>query len=119
MSTNAIDSLMRSVGQIVWELQITGETAGDTPLDVPVPVTKKHRVYGVWRLATAELLEQIGTSTQADAIFVSRETITMTSQLEFEDVKYEITERVDARPHHAGNMYAYICHRYPRRSQIA
>ena len=115
MNPNAIDSIIRDIGPVVWELQITSEAAGDTPLDVPKPVTKRHRVYGNFRLATSELLEKIGTSTQGDAFFVSREVIDPTSQLEHDDVKYEITERVDANPLHCGAMYTYILHRYGKR----
>jgi len=110
-----IDSLIRAIGPVVWEIQITSTTAGDTPLDVPNPVTKRHRVYGNFRLATAELLEKIGTSTQGDAFFVSRETIDLTSQLEYEDTLYEITERIDANPLHCGKMYTYVLHRYGKR----
>ena len=105
MNPNAIDSLIRDIGPVIWEIQITSTTAGDTPLDVPTPVTKRHRVYGNFRLATAELLEKIGTSAQGDAFFVSRETIDPTSQLEHEEVKYEITERIDANPLHCGAIY--------------
>ncbi len=108
---NATDTLLRSVGQIVWEIRIMAEAAGDTLLDTPTLVTKKVRVYGVFRLATVELLEQIGTSLQGDAVFFVRSQIDMKSQLEFEDKVYELTEEIVQRPLHAGKGYTYILHR--------
>lgn len=113
--SNAVDSLLREVGQEVWELVITGEAEGDTLLDVPAATTKRHRVYGIFRLATVELLEQIGTSTQADAVFYTREQLTMTSQLEHNDAFYEITEEVPIDPLHAGMGWVYVLHRHPKR----
>lgn len=117
LTSNAIDCIMRAVGQEVWELQITAETAGDTPLDVPVKVKKRHRVYGTFRLATIEMLEKIGTSVQGDALFISRDVIDLTSQLEYEDIIYEITQKVDAIPLHTGKMYTYVLHKYGLRRE--
>ena len=115
LTSNAIDSIMRAVGQEVWELQITAETAGDTPLDVPEPVQKRHRVYGAFRLATIEMLEKIGTSVQGDALFISRDVIDLTSQLEYKDDIYEITDKIDALPLHTGPMYTYVLHKTGKR----
>ena len=115
LKTNAIDCIMRAVGQEVWELQITAETAGDTPLDVPVKVKKRHRVYGTVRLATVEQLEKIGTSVQGDALFISRDVIDLTSQLEYKDEIYEITDKIDALPLHTGPMYTYVLHKTGKR----
>lgn len=117
LTTNAIDSIMRAVGQEVWELQITGETAGDTPLDVPDPTQKRHRVYGAFRLATVEQLEKIGTSVQGDALFISRDVIDLTSQLEYKDTIYEITDKIDALPYLTGPMYTYVLHKTGKRRE--
>lgn len=117
LETNAIDCAMRAVGQEVWELQITGETAGDTPLDVPDPVLKRHRVYGAFRLANIDFLEKIGASKQGDALFISRDVINLQSQLEYKDDRYEITERLDALPYLTGPMYTYVLHRYGKRRE--
>lgn len=112
---NVIDSLLRTIGPVIWEVKIMAETAGDTPMDVPVAQTKNHRVYGNFRLATTELLEKIGTSTQGDALLVSRDVIDPTSQILYNDIYYEITKRIDADPLYAGKMYTYVLHRYGKR----
>jgi hypothetical protein len=113
--TNAVDSYLTQHGQKVWELRITGETAGDTPLDSPNLVTKRHRVYGIFRLATQELFEKIGVATQGDAAFYSREQIDMTSQLEYDGQRYEIAEELEVNPVHAGASWVYILRRHPER----
>jgi len=117
LTTNAIDSLIREVGPVVWEIKIMSTTAGDTPLDVPTSVTKRHRVYGTFRLANIALLEKIGTSKQGDALFVSRETVNIESQIEYDGNLYEITDRIDAKPLHAGAIYTYVLHRQGKRRE--
>lgn len=112
---NAVDSLLRDIGQIVWELVITGETAGDTLLDVPRATTKRHRVYGIFTVGTREILELVGTSLDGDAVFVTREQLAMTSQIEHEGIYYEITDERIVEPLHTGRHYAYVLRRHPAR----
>lgn len=111
----AVDSLLRDVGQVIWEIQITGEAAGDTLLDTPTLTTKKHRVYGIFSFMTKELFEKIGTSTQADAVLFTREQLTMTSQIEHNDIRYEITDERIIDPLHVRYGYVYILHKHPKR----
>ena len=113
MDKNAADTLLRAVGQEIWEIQITATAAGDTLLDVPEPTEKKHRIYGTFQLATIELFERIGTSIQGDAVVFVREQLELTSQIEYNDVRYEITEEKVIEPLHAGKSYAYVLHKYP------
>lgn len=113
---NSIDTLLRSVGQTIWEIRVMSETAGDTLLDTPIQVTKRHRVYGIFRLATKELFELVGISTQGDAVLFTRERISLTSQLEHNSIKYEITEEVQIEPIHTGDSWIYILHRHPKRT---
>lgn len=112
---NSIDTLLRSVGQVVYEVQITAETDGDTLLDTPELTTKDHRVYGIFRFGTEELFELVGTSTQGDAVFFTREQLTLTSQLKHLDVLYEIKEEIPIDPLHTGMGYAYVLFRKGRR----
>ena len=113
---NAIDCLLHVAGQTIWELKITASAAGDTLLDVPTQTKKKHRVYGIFRHGTRELFEHIGTETDGDAVVFVREQLDLTSQVEYRDIIYEITEEVFIEPLHTGTGYAYILHRYPRRT---
>ena len=112
---NAIDTLLREVGQVIYEIQITGETAGDTALDTPTYATKTHRVYGIFRFATKELFEEIGTSLQADAVLFVREQLSMTSQIKNNDIFYEIRQEMIVDPLHTGLGYAYILSKYPEK----
>ena len=109
--SSAFECIIRTMGQEIWELQITAETAGDTLLDVPEYTTKRHRIYGVYRIATAELLEKIGTSTQGDAILFTTEQLTLTSQIEYKDVVYEIEEEIEHNYYLAEKGYSYIIRR--------
>jgi len=112
----ALDTLLHDVGQVIYEIQVTGEVAGDTPLDTSVQTVKKHRIYGIFSLATQEIFEKIGTSIQGDAVVFTREQLTLTSQIEHNDIRYEITEERVVDPLHTGLGYVYILHRHPRRA---
>ena len=105
---NVIDCLLKQVGQVVYEVRITGETDGDTLLDVPTYTTVNHRVYGIFKMATRELLELVATSTQGDAVFFAREQIDLTSQLQHNEILYEINEEAVIEPLHTGLGYAYV-----------
>ena len=106
--SNATYTVLRSVGQNVWEIRIMGETAGDTLFDVPFYRTKKHRVYGVFTLTTTESFQHIGTATQGDASFYCKERIAMTSQFYHDDLTFEIAEEIPHNPLYAGNGWIYI-----------
>lgn len=108
---NSVETLLRAIGQTVWEIQITGTTAGDTLLDIPTPTTKQHRIYGTFKIATRELLEMIGTSTQGDAILFTLEQVDLTSQILYDDVYYEIEEEVEHNFYLMPKGYSYILRR--------
>jgi len=108
---NATKLMMRTLGPEIWELQITGSTDGDTLLDTPTYTKKRHRVYGIWRVATEELLELVGTSTQGDAVLFTFEQLTLTSQIEYKDILYEIESEVENNYYLTGNGYTYILRR--------
>lgn len=107
----AIHTMLRAIGQEIWELQITGTTAGDTILDVPVDTVKRHRIYGIYRAASAELLEKIGTSIQGDAVLFTTEQITLTSQIEYNDVVYEVEEELEHAYYLMDFGFSYILRR--------
>jgi hypothetical protein len=111
MTNSAWDCILRTIGQEIWEVQITAETAGDTLLDVPTYTTKKHRIYGVFRVATKELLELVGTSLQGDAVLFTNEQLDLTSQIEVDDVTYEIEEELKHNYYLANKGYSYILRR--------
>ena len=112
---SAWQCIIRTMGQEIWELQITGSTDGDTLLDVPKDTLKRHRIYGVYRIATQELLELIGTSKQGDAIVFTTEQLTLTSQIEYKDVVYEIEDEIEHNYYLAESGYSYILRRKGRK----
>lgn len=111
--SNSVDSYLTEYGQKVWEHRITSEAAGDTLMDTPTLTTKKHRVYGIFRLATQEWFQLVGIATEGDAVFYSRERLNMTSQLEYNDAFYEIAEELEVNPVHVGASHAYVLRRHP------
>ena len=120
--TNSTDLWLKCTGQEIWELEVTSSTAGDTPLDVPVDTTKRHRIYGIFRPATQELLELIGTSIQGDAVLYTKERLTLTSQIEYsgtgapEDATiYEIEKEVEHNYYLAGRGYSYVLRKKGKR----
>lgn len=112
---NAIDSLLRTVGQTVWEVRIMSETPGDTPMDTPAYVTKNIRVYGIFKFAAKELFQKMGFSLEADAVFYSRKQVEMTSQIKHNDILYEIRDEMIVDPLHTGLGYAYILTKFPEK----
>lgn len=111
--TNAVDCLLHQEGPVLYEIRIMSETAGDTILDVNSSVTKRVRIYGIFRLATAELFQQLGVSSEGDAVVYVRKRIDMTSQIQHEEINYEIRQEIPINPLNAGSSYTYILTRFP------
>jgi len=105
---SAIRCIMKTIGQEIWERQITGETAGDTIMDVPVDTVKRHRVYGVFTVQTFEWFEKVGISEQADAVLFTNEQITMTSQIEYLSEVYEIHKEIVDNYYLMDKGYTYL-----------
>ena len=108
---SAFEYIVRAMGQEIYELQITGATEGDTLLDVPVDTLKRHRIYGIYLIATRELLEKIGTSIQGDAVLFTLKQVGLTSQIEYKEEVYEIEKEMEHNYYLAEKGYSYIIRR--------
>ena len=91
----------------LWEVRITATAAGDTVLDSPVLTTIKVRVYGIFTATISERFRQMGISDDATSALAVRDQIDMTSQIEYNDVLYEIVQEIVGDRYLGGNVYVY------------
>jgi hypothetical protein len=105
---NAIDAIFHALApDDLWEIRITGAAAGDTVMDSPVLTTIKVRVYGIFTATITERFRQMGISSDADAALTVREEIDMTSQIEYNDVLYEMVQELKGDRYLTGAVYVY------------
>lgn len=105
---NAIDSIIHTLSPAdLWEVRITGSAAGDSVMDSPVLTTIKVRIWGIFTATISERFRQMGISADADAAVGVREPIALTSQVEYENVLYEIVQELKGDRYLQGATYLY------------
>lgn len=105
---NAIDSILHARSNPdLWEIRITGAVSGDTVMDSPVLTTIKVRIYGVFSVTISERFRQMGISPDATSALAVRERIDMTSQIEYENVKYEVIQELVGDRFNDRKLYTY------------
>ena len=89
----------------IWELRIGAvETAGDTVMDRAKYETVKVRIKGLFSFIVNQNHRILGIAEDADAILSTVADISLDSQVEYEDVAYEIVGTASAHGIHYPNL---------------
>lgn len=93
----------------VFELRVTGETGGKVAYGIPTDKT----IYK-YQLPSSHIVKKVreewivmGIAKVGDVTLIAAEQLTLTNQVEHDEVKYDIVEQVDATTY-AGTYYLYI-----------
>jgi hypothetical protein len=106
--TNAMDSAFHILGtKNLWEVQIAGSTPGDTDMDSPVLTTVKIKIWGIFGATVNKQFSKVAWVEDVDAFVSVREPIDITSQIENDDILYEIVQEIKGEYYLGGKVYLY------------
>jgi len=105
-----IKSILHSLSGDIWEVRTTGVTNPDVPTDPKQRATIKVRLYGMFSFITEERFHMPGIAKDADAVLGTVSNIDEDSQIEVDDVRYEIVGKASGKGW-AQSIYTYYLKR--------
>lgn len=91
----------------LWEIRIMSSADGDTALDPSILTTKKIRIYGLFTTTFTERQIQTGIAKDADAALSTIGSINTSSQIECNNIVYEIIQESKGELYGVSDCYFY------------
>ena len=107
---NALDSVFHALGpKDLWEIRTVNEDSSyiDSPLDTPVLTTIKIRIYGIFGATLNKMFSKVAWEENVNAFVAVRNPIHLTSQVECDNILYEIIQEIKGQYYLGGSIYLY------------